>query len=105
MTKNATKATISRQGKFTKSAQRFLDNIYIFEGSENPIQNQRIYEIEWICNYQIQWYPFDTQRCYMVFSPTSEISDFVTLEAGIHKYTGPDLLTEYLIVSSKMVLN
>ena len=99
------KATISRQGNFTRSPQSYLDNIYIFEGSENSVQNQRIYEIEWICNYQIQWYPFDTQRCSMVFSPTSEIADFVNLEAGIHKYTGPDLLTEYLIASSQMVLN
>ena len=41
----------------------------------------------------------------MVFNPTSEIADFVSLQAGIHKYTGPDLLTEYLIVSTKMILN
>ena len=99
------KTAIRRMGNLTKSSQSFLDNIYIFEGSENPIQNGRVYEIEWICNYQIQWYPFDTQRCSMLFVPTSEIMDFVELEAGLHEYTGPDLLTEYLITSTKMILN
>ena len=98
------KSTILRQGNFTRSPRSFLDNIYIFKGSENPIKNERLYEINWICNYQIQWYPFDTQLCSMVFVPTSEIIDFVSLEAGLHKYTGPELLTEYLITSSKMSL-
>ena len=99
------KTSITRNGNYTRSPRSFLDNIYIFEGSENEIRTQRIYEIEWICNYQIQWYPFDTQKCSMVFVPTSEIIDFVNLEAGLHKYTGPDLLTEYLITSTKMILN
>ena len=98
------KSTIIRQGNFSRSPRTFLDNIYIFEGSENPIRYERLYEINWICNYQIHWYPFDTQICSMVFAPTSEILDFVTLQAGQHNYTGPELLTEYQIVSSKMKL-
>ena len=74
-------------GNLTRSSQSFLDNIYIFEGSENPIQNQRIYEIEWICNYQIQWYPFDTQRCRMNLTLASSADLMMELQPGELRHT------------------
>ena len=37
------------------------DNIFIFEGKDNPLTMTRVYDVEWICDYNMRWYPFDSQ--------------------------------------------
>ena len=34
-----------------------VENIYKFDGSENPLTLQRVYETAWICKYNMAWYP------------------------------------------------
>ena len=46
--------TIKRNGPFTRSGQDEKENIYKFSGSANPIILNRIYETEWICNYDMR---------------------------------------------------
>ena len=36
-------------------------NIYIYEGSENPLLITRVYSTKWLCSYDMLFYPFDTQ--------------------------------------------
>ena len=45
---------IKRNGPFTKSGQDDKENIYRFSGSANPIILNRVYETEWICNYDMR---------------------------------------------------
>ena len=37
----------------------------------------RIYETKWICTYAMNFFPFDTQKCAMVVTPTAELGDFI----------------------------
>ena len=106
-------ASVTKFGNYTKSPLTFEDNVYIFkvlriilwilkvvfccQGTENPISITRNYDIQWVCNYDVRWYPFDTQRCKMILVSTKAIEDFVVLVLGDHKYTGATLLTEYAI--------
>ena len=56
-----TEVTISREGNFTESSGNVIDEINIFEGSENRIMFQQVYAKSFKCLYQLQLYPFDTQ--------------------------------------------
>ena len=52
---------ISREGDFKESSLDIVDEINIFEGSENQILFKHLYSKEFRCLYQLQLYPFDTQ--------------------------------------------
>ena len=94
--------SVSRMGNFSHSSLDYLDNIYIFDGSDNLLTINRIYDTEWICTYDMAWYPFDTQKCSMVFTTTGETGNFVELIVGSLKHQGPKELTRYFIRDNKM---
>ena len=56
-----TEVTITREGNYTESSLRVMEEINIFEGDENRITFQQVYSKEFKCVYQLQLYPFDTQ--------------------------------------------
>ena len=37
------------------------ENVYSFDGSENMLRIARTYNIQFLCAYNLKWYPFDTQ--------------------------------------------
>ena len=53
--------TITREGNFTESQDDFMDEINIFAGRENKITFQQVYSKTFLCQYELQLYPFDTQ--------------------------------------------
>ena len=94
--------SVNRKGNFTASLIDHLDNIYLFDGYSNPITINRVYETEWICTYNMAWYPFDTQTCSMILITTGETGNFVELQSDVFNYFGPKELTRYFIRRSKM---
>ena len=56
-----TEVTITREGNFTESSLSVMEEINIFEGEDNKITFQQVYDKELKCVYQLQLYPFDTQ--------------------------------------------
>lgn len=59
--------TIQRAGGFELSSLQDLHNKHIFKGSENPLTTKRVYTEEFICEFDMKAYPFDTQECSAVF--------------------------------------
>ena len=53
--------TITREGNFTESSDDFVEEINIFAGGENKITFQQVYSKAFLCQYELQLYPFDTQ--------------------------------------------
>ena len=53
--------TITREGNFTESSDDFVEEINIFAGGENKITFQQVYSKTFLCQYELQLYPFDTQ--------------------------------------------
>ena len=47
-----------------------VNNMHIFNGSENALSLTREYNVEWKTEYAYQWYPFDTQVCQMQIMTT-----------------------------------
>ena len=59
--------TIERLGNATPSGIQDLYNNHMFSGEENVLRLSRTFTTEFICNYELRDYPFDTQVCTMVF--------------------------------------
>ena len=74
----------------------------MYSGSENPLLLSRFYNIEFLCDYQMHWYPFDTQTCYMEFRLEADMQTFVNLVPGSQQYQGPEELTQYFVKSSSI---
>ena len=73
------------------------EDIDIYEGNDSPIIMSRVYDIEFLCDYKMQWYPFDTQTCYMEFRLKEGMASFVDLIPGTREYLGPKELTQYFV--------
>ena len=73
------------------------EDIDIYKGSDNPIIMRRVYDIEFLCDFQMQWYPFDTQTCYTEFRLRGGMESFVELIPGTESYLGPKELTQYFV--------
>ena len=90
-------ATISRMSKGVGSDSSISEDIDIYKGSENKISMSRIYNIEFFCDYDMRWYPFDTQTCFMVLKLGGGADKLVSLSPGDLEYLGPEELTQYYV--------
>ena len=59
------KLKISREGNFSRSGPNVVDEIEIFEGSENPLILMQAYTKVFKCEYHLATFPFDTQVTYV----------------------------------------
>ena len=48
--------SVKREGNFTQNTVESVDNIYMFQGMDNILDMNRVYETEWICDYEMNWY-------------------------------------------------
>lgn len=79
----------------------------IYEGKDSRISMTREYFIDWACDYDLVYYPFDTQVCKMVFDMSGGTKDYLTLvvDEGV-EYLGKEYLLEYKVGGMLMkVLN
>ena len=56
-----THVEVRRLGNFTRSGLDNVDEANMFPGNENNLVMRQIYTREFQCQYDFQWYPFDTQ--------------------------------------------
>ena len=92
MVDGKTSMEVERMGNFTVAKNKL-----VFEGSENPLSVSRFYKTSFICDFDMAWYPFDTQKCSMNFVVDKASKDFLGLLAHNLEYSGPLELTQYFI--------
>jgi hypothetical protein len=90
---------VKPDGKFNVSPLGDFDNTYLFEGSDNALYYEKEVAVEWMCDFDMRWYPFDTQSCIMQFIHAEDSIDFVP---GNFTYNGPMDLPEYHIRDFKV---
>ena len=88
----------------TKGDPSRPNNVYLYSGSEHKMILMKQYSIVWICEFDLTWYPFDTQACRMDFYCTG---DFTALAAEKVSYTGSmDLeMVQYIVKNYTMCPN
>ena len=52
---------VTREGGFVRAGLESVDEIEIFQGSENKVTLIQTYSKKFHCTYLLQDYPFDTQ--------------------------------------------
>ena len=90
-------ATISRMGQGRGSDSSISEDIDIYKGSENEISMSRLYNIDFFCDYDMRWFPFDAQTCFMVLKLGGGNEKLVSLTPGPLEYLGPEELTQYYV--------
>ena len=60
---------IIKEGNYSLSSLSSLENAEEYRGAENKINLTRTYDIHFICNYHLFWYPFDEQVIDSNISP------------------------------------
>ena len=91
-----------REGNFIQNTLESIDNSYEFQVADNPLMMYRIYETNWVCDYLMNWYPFDTQKGQMTFSLTKYLNKFIKIAVNGHAYLGPVELTQYFVRGTDM---
>ena len=81
----------------TKTGMNNHQNIYIFNGETTKLEMTRSYETEFLCSYDMAWYPFDSQKCGMHFILGFASRSFVSLKAGDLEFVGPRELSQYFV--------
>ena len=89
--------TITREGDFTESSINVKEEINIFEGIENKITFQQVYSKSFKCVYQLQLYPFDTQKCTVEMEIRELERSTVDLEPENVFMESETLLVQYII--------
>lgn len=95
-------ATIHRNGSYTTSPRHQLQNAWIFRGGHNPITISRVYDSEFICEFNMAVYPFDSQKCSVIFIASGNSGKFIKLVQSNLKYLGPIDLTQYFVKHVEM---
>ena len=90
-------ATINRTGEGRGSDSSISEDIDIYKGSENSISMTRLYNIDFFCDYDMRWYPFDAQTCFMIMKLGGGTEKLVALTPGLLQYLGPEELTQYYV--------
>ena len=89
--------TIKSEGNFSNSDVVSLENTRNYIGSENKLTQTRTYNINFLCNYKLGWYPFDTQICFMNISLLKPEDQFTLqlVKPDDIPFNGSHDLTEY----------
>ena len=90
-------ARVSKVGGFVVSTEEEAIRSYYYKGSENPVTFSRIYDIDFICRYNMAWYPFDIQKCSLEFNPDGNTGEYIQLVRDKFKYLGKQELSVYFI--------
>ena len=96
-------ALVVKNGTGTMSSHEINENIEIYEGSENLLKFVRVYAIDFRCDFDMRWYPFDIQTCTMDLELNGILTDFVDIFPGVFRYLGDEELTQYIIKDSRML--
>ena len=81
-----------------------VENQQTFAGDENSITLSRFYNTRFICNYNMQWYPFDIQVCDLTLSLKGKSSDFARLKTEVLQYLGVLEVNQYVVTNFSMLV-
>ena len=79
--------------RFVLADNTFVHNTYLYDGASNMISYDKSYTTEWLCDFSMEWYPFDTQSCQMEYL-TRE--DLVGPIPEAVQFSGNDLPQHYI---------
>ena len=92
-------ASIRRSGNASLIAREVNEDIEVYKGADNEITMSRVYSIEFYCEYQMAWYPFDQQTCFIETIMDGVLDNYADLVPGELTFSGKKELTQYFVKS------
>ena len=89
----------NEENLFSRGDEMNVNNVLLYKGSENKERVVKRWNIEWMCSFDMAWFPFDTQNCHMIFFVAN---DFAAIKPGTLLYKGPRELTRYNVIEVSM---
>ena len=77
----------------------YNEDILAYKGSQNEIKMIRVYEVDFICTYDMRYYPFDIQICTVDLVVDGNTAQFLDLQPGVIQYTGAESFAQYYVMS------
>ena len=95
--------TVTKEGSHSRSSVDTVEEIYIYQGTENKLTFEASYTKTFSCDYQLQMYPFDKQECTVdMMLRQIDRRSIVLMPNGI-KMIGERLLSQYVIESWQLM--
>jgi hypothetical protein len=91
--------TVTRESEFMRSESNNVEEINIFNGESNRLTFERIYTKTLRCDFQLQLYPFDSQKCFVDISTKKLDLYSVVIYPFKLEMSGPTVLTQFIITS------
>ena len=93
---------VARSQKGSLIGSTVSEDIMNFEGAKNELKLNRVYEVNFICVYDMRFYPFDIQICKVDMVMAGSAAMFIALEPGRLIYSGEKDLSQYFVMNSTM---
>ena len=93
---------VNKTGDFTPAGIDENENIQYFRGYDNPILLRRFYNSRFLCDYKMQWYPFDVQKCNLDLAMKPSFEPFSQLVVEKLQFVGDQNLATYTIKNFTM---
>ena len=74
------------------------EDIMVYEGMYNEIKVNRVYGVDLICTFAMEYYPFDIQTCTIDMVIHGNIAKFINLLPGTLNYTGGADFSQYYVM-------
>ena len=100
---SASNMFVNRSGGFVFAPADVLDEATIFKGSENSFIHKRSYMKTLICEFNMEMYPFDTQRCIIDLRVKQKDDNVIDLAVGDLNLERNAELMQYMIIKYEMM--
>ena len=81
---------------FERDDRTNFRNTRLFKGDQNILSYERQVTVNWVCHYDMRWYPFDLQNCKLEMFA---IEPFLTMNPTGVRYSGPLELSQHYVKS------
>ena len=95
--------TVSKRENGTLMGPAHNEDTMVYKGSRNELMLSRVYEVNFICIYDMQYYPFDVQICTIDMIMAGSTDMFIDLRPGKLHYSGEKDLSQYYVMDFKMI--
>ena len=80
------------------SNQYDLKETAYFKGIENPIFYSREFSVKLKCDFNLAFFPFDTQTCFIALTAGNKVRKFIRLVGESLDFTGRTELATFHVV-------
>ena len=95
-------AKVKRQNRGSLLSLETNEDVLEYKGSENDIKINRVYEVDFMCDYDMKFYPFDIQVCTIDLVIDGNTAKFIDLLPGSLAYSGSTDLAQYYIMDQQV---